>query len=50
MYDVGGKLLSGIKNMYVNNLASVREKGGESGCLRMESSVRQGCVMSPWMQ
>ena len=30
MYDVGGKLLSGIKSMYVDNLACLRVKGGES--------------------
>ena len=32
MYDVGGKLLSGIKNVYVDSLAWVRVKGGESEC------------------
>ena len=26
MYDVGGKLLSGIKSIYVNSLACVRVK------------------------
>ena len=30
MNDVGGKLLSGTKSMYVNSLACVRVKGGES--------------------
>ena len=30
MYDVGGKLLSGIKSMYVDSLACVRVKGGET--------------------
>ena len=29
IYDVGGKLLSGIKSMYVNSLACVKVKGGE---------------------
>ena len=28
MYDVGGKLLNGIKSIYVNSLACVRVKGG----------------------
>ena len=28
MYDVGSKLLNGIKSMYVNSLACVREKWG----------------------
>ena len=37
-YDVGGKLLSGIESMYVNILACVREKGGESEWFRVDSS------------
>ena len=32
IYDVGGKLLSGIKSMYVNSLACVKVKGGEREC------------------
>ena len=35
MYDVGGKLLNGIKSMYVNSLACVGVKGGE--CFRINS-------------
>ena len=46
-YDVGGKLFSGIKSMYVNSLACVRVKGGENECFRINSGVRHGCVMSP---
>ena len=46
---MGGKLLNGIKSMYVNSLACVRVKGGESECFRINSSVRQGCIMSPWL-
>ena len=45
-YDVGGKLLNGIKSMYVNSLACVRIKGGESACFRIVGGVRQGCIMS----
>ena len=30
IYDVGSKLVNGIKGMYVNNLAGVRVKGCES--------------------
>ena len=33
MYDVGGKLLNGIKSIYVNSLACVRVKGSENECL-----------------
>ena len=49
MYGVGGKLLSGIKNMYVDSSACVRIKGGESEQFRIYSGVRQGCIMSPWL-
>ena len=47
MYDVGGKLLNGIKSISVNRLTWVRVKGGESKCFRIESDVRQGCIMFP---
>ena len=30
MYDVGSKLLSGIKSMYVDRSACIKVKGGES--------------------
>ena len=42
---MGDKLLNG---MYVNILVCVRVKGGESECFRINSGVRQGCIMSPW--
>ena len=48
MYDVGDKLLNGIKSMYVNSLACVRVKGGESECFNIYSGVRQMCITSPW--
>ena len=35
MYDVGHKLLNGIKSMYVN--AYVTVKGGDSKCFRINS-------------
>ena len=34
MYGVGGKLLNGIKSIYINSLACVRVKGGESECFK----------------
>ena len=46
MCDVGGKLLGGIKSMYVD---SVRVNGGVSERFRIDSGVRQGCIMSPWL-
>ena len=49
MYDVRGKILYGIKSMYVYRLACIIVKGGESECFRIESGVGQGCIMSPWL-
>ena len=49
MYDTGGNMLSGIKSMYVDKLPCVRVKGGESECCRIDSGVRQGCIMSLWL-
>ena len=40
MYHVCGKLLNGIKSIYVNSLACVRVKGCESECFRIDSGVR----------
>ena len=48
-YDVGGKLLNDIKNMYVNSPACVRVKGGDRVWFGINSGVRQGCIMSPWL-
>ena len=49
MYDVGGKLLSGIKSMYVDRLACVLVKGDESEQFRIDSGVTQRYIMSPWI-
>ena len=48
-YYVRGKQLSGIKSMYVDSLAYTRVKWGESEQFKMESGVRQGCVMFLWL-
>ena len=48
LYDIGGTLLNGIKGVHVNSVACVKVKGSESRCFRIESGVRQGCIMSPW--
>ena len=48
MYDVGGKLLNGIKSVYVNSVAYVRVKRCDSECFRIDSGVRQECIISPW--
>ena len=47
MYDVGGKVLGGIKSMYVGSLTCVRVKGGESEWFRIDSGMRKGWIMSP---
>ena len=49
MYDVGGKLLIGIKGMYVDGSACVRIKRSETEQFRIDSVVRQGCIMFPWL-
>ena len=49
MYNVRGKLLSGITSMHIDNSACVRVKGGESERFKIDSGVRQGCIISPWM-
>ena len=46
---MGGKLLNGMRSVYVNSLACVRVKGCESKCFRIDSGVRQVCIMSPWL-
>ena len=47
MYDMGGKLLNGIKSIYVDSLACVRIS--ENEWFRIDSGVRQWCIMSPWL-
>ena len=49
MYDVGDKLLNGIKSVYVKSLACARIKGCDSECFRIDISMRQVCIMSPWL-
>ena len=38
-----------IKSMYIDSSACVRVKGGESEQFRIDSGVRQGCIMPPWL-
>ena len=47
MYDVGGKLLSVIKSMYVDSLAYVIIKGDKSEWFKINSGLRPGRIMSP---
>ena len=46
MYNVCCKFLSGIKSMYVD---SFRVKSGKSKQFRINSDVRQGCIMFSWL-
>ena len=41
--------MKGIKSVYVNIVTCVRAKKGESRYFRIDSGVRQVCVMSPWL-
>ena len=45
----GGKLLSGTKSLYVDSSPCVRVKGCESDRFRIDSGVRQGCIISSWL-
>ena len=47
MFDVSGKLLNEIKNMYVYSLTCVRVKGVKSDCFKIEKGERLGCILSP---
>ena len=47
MYDVGCKLLNGIKRMYVDSQACVKGRGSE--WFRIDIRSSQGCTMSPWL-
>ena len=49
MYDMGVKLSSGTNGMYVDSLSCARVKGGWSEWFRMDSGVRQGWFMLPWL-
>ena len=35
--------------MYANSLTCVRVKGGKSECFKIDSGVRPGNIMSPWL-
>ena len=49
MNDVGVKFMSGIKIIHIDSSACVRVKGGENEQFRVDSGVKQGCIMSPWL-
>ena len=49
MVDVENVCMSEIRSIYVDSLACVIVKGADSEQFRIESGVRQGCIMSPWL-
>ncbi len=49
MYELGGKFLEGIRSFYENASASVLVNRELSESFSVKVSVRQGCVMSPWL-
>src|SRR5678816_4156031 len=49
IYGVGFRLLNGIKSMYEDSEACVRINGVKGDWFSINSRVRQGCVMSPWL-
>ncbi len=49
VYGVGGQLLKGIKSFYENASAPVWVNGELSESFNVEVSVRQGCIMLPWL-
>ena len=41
--------MNGIMSIYVKRLVCVRIKGDHSESFRINSGVRQWCIMSPWL-
>ena len=41
--------MNGIKIICFNSQACVRLKGGEREYFRIDSDVKQVCIMSPWL-
>ena len=46
---IGGRLLRGVKNLYVGSKACVRVGNEVSELFPVRVGLRQGCVMSPWL-
>ena len=47
LYGIGGRLLRGVKSLYVGSKPCVRVGNEVSEWLPMRVRLRQGCVMSP---
>ena len=46
---IGGRLLRGVKSLYVGSKACVRVGNEVSEWFPVRVGLRQGCVMSPWL-
>ena len=49
VYGIGGRLLRGVKSLYVGSKASVRVGNEVSEWFPVRVGLRQGCVMLPWL-
>ena len=49
VYGIGGRLLRGVKSLYVGSKACVRVGNEVSEWFPVSVGLRQGCVMSPWL-
>ena len=49
VYGIGGRLLRGVKSLYVGSKACVRVGNEVSEWFPLRVGLRQGCVMSPWL-
>ena len=49
LYGIGGRLLRGVKSLYVGGKACVRVGNELSEWFPVRVGLRQGCVMSLWL-
>ena len=49
LYGIGGRLLRGVKSLYMGSKACVRVGNEVSEWFPVRVGLRQGCVMSPWL-
>ena len=49
LYGIGGRLLRGVKSLYVGSETCVRVGNELSEWFPVRVGLRQGCVMSPWL-
>ena len=49
LYGIGGRLLRGVKSLYIGSKACVRVGNEASEWFPVRVGLRQGCVMSPWL-